>query len=169
MSLYCPTCRVFVKQGESNCPKCFRSSGLACVECNHYVEDGASRCSRDHEVQALVPTTVESVVEGEVVLSLQSPAVSAALSVPAAVASARPVPSVYEAGRHGVKAEVRVPEGDVTIMNELLSLVQLLHAMAARANQFRGHTEHTRKMIRDMRVLATDVQDEVEMRRGPLG
>jgi len=39
--------------------------------------------------------------------------------------------------------------------------------MAGRLNQFAGLTEHTRKLIRDMRVLACDAQEEVEMRRGP--
>ena len=52
-------------------------------------------------------------------------------------------------------------------MNDLGRLVEVLHAVAGRATQFTGLTDHTRKMIRDMRVLATDVQEEIEMRRGP--
>jgi hypothetical protein len=75
----------------------------------------------------------------------------------------------YNAGRYGVRAEVRIPAGDVAIMNDLGAMVAVLHTMAARLNGFVGHTEHTRKLIRDMRILATDIQDEIETRRGPQG
>ena len=93
----------------------------------------------------------------------------AVAAIPAAVAGASRVPEVYRAGRYGVDAEVNVPPGDAAIMTEMLQLVQLLHAMAARANQFRGANDHTRKVIRDMRTLANDLQEEVELRRGPVG
>lgn len=73
----------------------------------------------------------------------------------------------YEGGSHGVRAEVTVPEGDVEIMNQLGSLVSLLHVLAARVAKFGIMTDHTRKLVRDMRILATDAQEEVEMRRGP--
>jgi hypothetical protein len=75
----------------------------------------------------------------------------------------------YEAGRHGVKAEVRIPPGDVAFMNDLGAMVAVLHTMAARLNGFVGHTQHTRELIRSMRVLATDIQEEIETRRGPQG
>ena len=75
----------------------------------------------------------------------------------------------YRAGRFGVAAEVRIPAGDVSIMNELGKLVELLHAMAARATQFGIPSDHTRKLVRDMRILATDVQEEIELRLGPRG
>jgi hypothetical protein len=96
-------------------------------------------------------------------------AARAVAAIPAAVAGASRVPEVYRAGRYGVDAEVSVPPGDAAIMTEMLQLVQLLHAMAARANQFRGANDHTRKIIRDMRTLANDLQEEVELRRGPVG
>ena len=89
-------------------------------------------------------------------------------AIPKAVSMAPVVPELYQAGRHGVKAEVAIPPRDAAIMNELLQLVQLLHGMAARLNQFQGLSEHTRKLIRDIRVLACDAQEEVEMRRGPI-
>lgn len=76
------------------------------------------------------------------------------------------VPERYSAGRFGVEAEVTIPQRDVAIMNELGSLVPVLHTMAAHLAQFTGHTEHTRKLIRDLRVLAADAQEEIEMRRG---
>ena len=89
-------------------------------------------------------------------------------TIPAAARSSM-IPETYRAGKFGVEADVRVPAGDVSIMNELGKLVELLHAMAARSNQFGITSEHTRKLIRDMRILATDVQEEIELRRGPSG
>jgi hypothetical protein len=87
--------------------------------------------------------------------------------LPVLVPTSPAVVERYQAGRLGVEAEVVIPAGDVDIMNDLLTLVQVLHKVAAKATRFVGHTDHTRKMIRDMRVLATDIQEEVETRRGP--
>jgi len=84
-------------------------------------------------------------------------------------AQAQLVPEKYTAGKFGVSSEVRLPAGDVSVMNELGKLVELLHAMAARSNQFAITSDHTRKLIRDMRILATDVQEEIELRCGPQG
>jgi hypothetical protein len=107
-------------------------------------------------------------VRAVAVVDLPDPAARAVASIPAA-ARAAPIAEIYQAGRYGVKAEVSRPPGDVAILNELGRLVELLHAMAARANQFVGQSEHTIKMRRDMRVLATDIQEEIELRTGPRG
>jgi hypothetical protein len=77
------------------------------------------------------------------------------------------VRSEYQAGRFGVTATVQIPEKDVAIMNTLGQLVVLLHTVAKDMNNFQGHTEHTRSLIRGMRDLASDIQDEIEMRTGP--
>jgi hypothetical protein len=123
--------------------------------CGNYLPTGCSDC----------PTCS---VQAVAVVDLPDPAARAVASVPAAARS-QLVAERYQAGRYGVKAEVSRPPGDVAILNELGKLVELLHAMAARANQFVGQSDHTIKMRRDMRLLATDIQEEIELRTGPRG
>jgi hypothetical protein len=88
-------------------------------------------------------------------------------ALPVAMPAMVRVPEQYDAGRYGVSAQVTIPAGDAALMNELGSMVGALHVMASRLNGFTGLTDHTRKLIRDMRLLATDAQEEVELRRGP--
>ncbi len=150
MSLYCVPCRQMLRDGEGHCPRCFGTARLACTECNQGVPDGSVVC----------PNCARAALA--VVVAPPSKSV-----IPAAVVTAKPVLERYEAGQYGVKALVQMAGEDAAILNELLQLVGYLHAMAARSNQFRGHTDNTRKMIRQMRDLATLVQEEVELRRGP--
>lgn len=165
--VYCVPCRQTLYPGRSSCDKC-GGSNLACLDCHGEIPRGGSscpQCSKDFvaaDFEALVPA-----VRIEGATGTMDPAYQALATIPSAVAHAPAVPEVYQGGRHGVKAEVQIPPRDVAIMNELLQLCQLLHGMAGRLNQFAGLTEHTRKLIRDMRVLACDAQEEVEMRRGP--
>lgn len=161
--IYCRPCRQMLRAGEAHCPTCGGSGDHACVECHRDVAVGSSCCEacagesgRPRPAPALL----------EVVPDLDR-AAEAALTIPAAVLGAKPVLERYEAGRHGVKATVVMAGEDAAILNELLQFVAMLHAMAARSNQFRGHTDNTRKMIRQMRDLATLIQEEVELRRGP--
>jgi hypothetical protein len=115
----------------------------------------------------LTQRVAESFSGGEVV-GFQSPisAPSVLPGLPAHV-SVAVIPKEYEAGRYGVSATVTIPEKDVGVMNDWAQLVVLLHTMAKRGNEFQGHTEHTRRVIRAMRDLASDIQDEIEMRTGP--
>ena len=164
MSLYCPQCVAYVPTGASECPKC-GIMVLCCSECRNYTSPGVTSYPDCSKPVALKVEVVKS-----------SPGTGA---VPAELVVARPVvggfvpavalvPERYDAGRYGIEATVTIPAVDVAIMNELGQLVQLLHGMASRLNQFTGMTERTRKLIRDMRVLATDVQEEIESRRGPV-
>jgi len=161
MALYCPTCVAYVSPGTSECHKCGTST-LCCSECRTYRPVGSTRCDCSSGASTL---PVSTIVRAEVVGSMELvPAQAGVGFVPDVV----PVPERYDAGRYGIEAVVTIPAVDVAIMNELGKLVQLLHAMATRLNQFTGMTDRTRKLIRDMRVLATDVQEEIESRRGPL-
>lgn len=60
--------------------------------------------------------------------------------------------------------ESSAPHGPtvVEIVNEMAQFVVILHRMAARMNHFQGFMESTRQLIRDIRLLATDLQGEIE-------
>jgi hypothetical protein len=66
-------------------------------------------------------------------------------------------------------AEVTAPAGDVAALNALGALVPVLHQVAAGLGQMSVHSDHTRKLMRDMRVLAADALEEIEMRLGTVG
>jgi hypothetical protein len=163
LSLYCGRCFPSprhtggIPAGQAACQRCGSSDYLRCTTCDQLV-DGDVDCPR-----CAPETHLARGREPEVVgLSLpELPGTSLAVPV------VRPVVERYDAGRFGIKAEVTIPAGDVNRMNELGQLVSLLHVVAGHLAQFTGLTDHTRKLIRDMRVLATDAQEEIEMRRGP--
>jgi hypothetical protein len=48
------------------------------------------------------------------------------------------------------------------VVTEMAQFVVILHQMAERMNHFAGFTESTRQLIREIRVLATDIQGEIE-------
>jgi len=157
VSILCSSCARVVP-GTSTCPWC-GSSLLFCGDCRHVLTPGSSCCSNCTSV--VVPNTSEPT-------SLEVPPLP---DLPAASSLVVPVvPAVverYSGGRHGVEAEVTIPARDVETMNELAQLVPLLHLVAGHMTNFTGLTDHTRKLVRDMRVLAADAQEEIEMRRGP--
>ena len=162
---YCPSCRVVVPDELQACEKC-GNDRLACHTCHEIIPAGTVVCPRCFTPPPIPPPKAPP---AELVLpEPPSRAEQAIAAIPAGV-RAQLVPEQYRGGKYGVEADVRIPAGDVAIMNELGKLAELLHAMASRANQFVGQTEHTRKVIRNMRLLATDLQEEIELRRGPLG
>lgn len=166
MSLYCVLCRQELVAGATTCHLCGKSQ-LACMRCHEQSLLGQSEC-RYCDVRT---TSIASRVSPSptVPVDVSDDVVQALAEVPDPVRSLgrTVVPEVYKDGRYGVEAEVKIPPRDAEIMTELIRLVPLLHGMAGRLNQFQGHTEHTRKLIRDMRQLACDAQEEVELRRGP--
>jgi len=162
-TLYCIPCRQALIEGTLACPTCGGGT-LACLVCHAPLVAGDVRC-RLCERRELVRVAPERVEPEDARRS--SDAVVALAQIPLAVTRVSKIVETYQGGSHGVKAEVKLPARDVEIMNELLQLAQLLHGLAARVNQFTGHTDHTRKLIRDMRSLASDAQEEVELRRGP--
>ncbi len=48
------------------------------------------------------------------------------------------------------------------VVNEMGQFVVILHRMAERMNHFQGFMESTRQLIREIRLLATDLQGEIE-------
>lgn len=77
------------------------------------------------------------------------------------------VRETYASGSFGVTAEVHMHPGDVEVLNDLGKLETLLHAVAAKTNCLQGHTDHTRLIIKEMRALALEVREEIELRCGP--
>lgn len=75
------------------------------------------------------------------------------------------IPEEYEGGRLGVSATVSIPPVHAEIMNELGQLTSLLHAMAGKLVILPG--DGARRLARTMRSLATDIQEEIEIRVGP--
>lgn len=158
MSLYCVPCSQHAGQlqlvpaGQSNCGRCGGYS-LACVTCRRAVAPGACACTCGERALAstreLRPPPLPS-------LSTVLPVVNV-------------IPEVYGGGGHGVEAEVFLPPGDAAILNELLAMVGMLHAVASRITQLAGMSDHTRQVVRDMRNLATLCQEELEMRAGTRG
>jgi hypothetical protein len=161
MSLYCPGCRIVASTDSNICAQC-GAQFLCCSQCGANAPKGAFDCPTCTSKE-LSRSNVAS-IPAELVPDL--PPIGGHMVVSPRVAT---VVERYDAGRHGVNAEVRIPAGDVAIMNDLGAMVAVLHTMAARLNGFVGHTEHTRQLIRSMRILATDIQDEIETRRGPQG
>jgi hypothetical protein len=79
------------------------------------------------------------------------------------------VPEVRrDAGRFGVTAVVEMNGKDAEIMTKMNQVAMMLHALAAEMNTFQGISDNTRGVIRGCRDLATRLQEEVEIRRGPL-
>lgn len=151
MSLCCTNCRSPTTDGY--CARCGCTT-LYCGACRTVQVNGSTSCSTCSSVAVAVrPPGEPSAVAVVVPRPLQVPAVS----------------EVYSDGRFGVTATVTMPSGDVEILNELARLAELLSAMATKTGSgLRGYTEHTRKIVRDMRVLAAEIQEEIEQRRGPL-
>jgi len=171
---------------------------LACLSCRRLVPRGASTCSCGLEkVPPLLPSPppldlprqtgarISEVPETRISKSMPGGGMArmgtqmvgfvAPRSAPAIFpglpshVSALTVPEEYEAGRFGVTATVTMLGKDAEILNELGQLVVLLHTEAQRLTQFQGRNEHTQGLARSMRNLATEIQEEIEMRTGPPG
>jgi hypothetical protein len=73
----------------------------------------------------------------------------------------------FDAGRFGAISDVTVPDNEAALMGELGRGVQVLLNLANTLSRSSGHTELSRKVIRECRTLATLIQEELETRRGP--
>lgn len=80
-----------------------------------------------------------------------------------------PVPAVYRAGKHGAEAKVAMGGRDAEILTRMGDAAVLLQAMAQEMNQLQGHMPSTRALIKSFRVLAAEIQEEIETRIGPQG
>jgi hypothetical protein len=177
MSLYCSICTSGVPEGFNQCLACKAGFApqLACVACRRLVPRGDATCKvcerGDREVQIRSLEITVPAMPPPTALSIVAPlaAPPALPGLPAHVSLAAPISETYRAGRFGVDAKVQVPAKDVEIMNEMAQVVVILHTLAGKMNHFQGLMESTRNCIRQCRHLATELQDEIETRRGPQG
>jgi hypothetical protein len=79
------------------------------------------------------------------------------------------VPNSHIQRKFGVESEVIFEGEDATILSTMSQAATLLHALAAKMNGFQGMMPSTRDVIRSCRNLATLLQEEIEVRRGPQG
>lgn len=157
MSLYCTNCRSVVGAGEAVCGNCRNGfvSRLACGNCNKVVPSGNSFCPdcdrqvarRHHEIP---------------LEALELPPLPPGISLERAH-----VPDTHVAGRFGARAVVSMNGDDADILTKMNQMVVLLHALAGEMTKFQGVADSTRRIIRGCRTLAADLQEEVEVRRGP--
>lgn len=172
MSLICSVCKNTVPEGFNQCLACKAGFApqLACERCRKLLPRGAAVCESCVRSTSLVVPTATPELPPPTVMALVAPlsAPPALPGLPSHVGLAK-IPEQYNAGRYGVTATVQVPARDVEIMNKMGQVVVILHTLAAEMNSFQGHMDSTRSVIRQCRALATELQDEIETRRGPQG
>lgn len=163
--LRCVRCQQLTPSGFTCCPYCNVgfAAPLECVSCGHVMQPGSSTCFRCD--RSLDNATSSALVPPQFTpTSDHPPQIGVALYTPP-----QRVEEMYLAGRHGVDAQVVIPAGDVEVMNLMGQATMLLRMLADKMNQFRGHMPMTRENIKSCRRLADDLQEEVEVRRGPRG
>jgi hypothetical protein len=186
MPLFCTVCKNDVPPGFSQCLICKAGFApqLACVSCRVVVPRGVASCATC-ERKAVVTTSLpplEALPVSQAPVSLQTLPVrlrEVGIVAPSMAPPALPglpahvgmmaVPEVYQHGRFGVDATVYRNPQDVEILTKMGQTVVILHTLAADMNKFCGHMETTRRVIRSCRDLASELQDEIETRRGPQG
>jgi hypothetical protein len=164
MSLYCMVCSTVAGVGEAVCGNCRNgfTSKLRCSKCDKVVPSGYSYCP--HCAQNVHVESSAIARPSQNSSNLPALALPPGLSYETAV-----VPEVKQnAGRFGVAATVHMSGRDADIMTKMNQVAMMLHALAAEMNTFQGIGDSTRGVIRGCRDLATRLQEEVEIRRGPL-
>jgi RNA polymerase subunit RPABC4/transcription elongation factor Spt4 len=183
VSLYCIVCKSPVDEGLNQCYNCKTgfTSQLACSVCRRPVSRGLASCPYCGIVQQAPNPSADIVLMPPVGQSLHNliglvplPELSKLpVSLPVLpglpMRATQPPPERYMVRKHGVEAEVAVPPGDIEIMQAMSNLAIVLHAVAEKMNHFVGHMEITRENIKGCRSLATNLQEEIELRKGPLG
>jgi len=177
VSLRCTVCRHPVAEGLNFCIECRVgfASQLECAECGRLVTRGAASCFGCARSATLpLPSSAVEVQRAtlplpDALVGVRAPAQAppAMPGLPAHVTLAAPVARTFVVRQGGVEAEVRVPPGDAEVMDLMGQVVVVLHTFAAQVNTLSGHGELTRHIIRSARVLATDIQEELEQRKGP--
>jgi hypothetical protein len=164
MSLYCSVCGNNVPEGRNQCGVCNNGfvSQLACGVCLRLVTRGNARCSDcpgSAGVEGYSPSDNDE---------------SSSRSTERRRYENRRTELVrrggetsLDAGRFGAISDVTVPDNEAALMGELGRGVQVLLNLANTLSRSSGHTEISRKVIRECRTLATLIQEELETRRGP--
>lgn len=159
--LYCQTCRNGIPAGGVMCPHHGFTMPLACQGCSQTIERGQSACpSCDAPKSDLVPLPL-------IPLPSHYPqGSSVALRIPG-IGLPAVVPSSYVSRKFGVEAEVTLNGQDAEILTKMGQVAALLQVLAQNMNNFQGIMDSTRKVIKACRNLSADIQEEVEIRRGP--
>lgn len=159
--IYCLSCKLGIVPGDTYCPMCMSGSAnhvrLRCLTCHNEIPSGQSQCSCRSAM---------------IVRDIEPPRPTVPLPPLATIpmgALTQPIPESYKVARFGVEAEVQLVPGDVEILTLMSQAVTALHALALKMNQFRGSMDSTRRCISGCRNLATQLQEEIELRRGPQG
>lgn len=159
----CPFCKVgFVVQ-------------LICGDCGQLVERGRTFCQNPTcSNQPVVDVTYAARAQTREMANVPpySSGVDLAplpefhnVHLPAPIEVARS----YVGGKFGVTSHVAYEGRDAEILTTMSKAVTLLHALAAEMNNFQGVMPSTRRCIKGCRDLATELQEEIEERRGPQG
>lgn len=156
--LYCKTCRRVIETCRSACSACAGAGVLACMGCNQEVSIGASFCSNCEPSTPSLPEPTS--------LVFTNPRHGVPAFAPGLPA---PVKGFYNQNRFGVEAVVQLNGRDADILTKMKQAAALLHVLAQEINNFQGHMQSTRALIKSCRNLANDLQEEVEVRLGPQG
>ena|ERR1700690_3272826 len=169
MALYCSVCGNNVPEGRNQCGVCNNGfvSQLACGVCLRLVTRGNARCSDcpgNARVEGYNPSDNDE-------SSSRSPERRRHENRSTELARrwdwARGNETSLDAGRFGAISDVTVPDNEAALMGELGRGVQVLLNLANSLSRSQGHTEISRRVIRECVTLATLVQEELETRRGP--
>jgi hypothetical protein len=171
MALYCMTCSTPAGHASAVCDVCRNgfTSRLGCSTCGKVVPAGYSycpHCTPSYKVES-------SALARPVCPHSSLPAVTGGFlpsfpALPGLDPRDVVVPEVRNnVGKFGVDASVQMSGHDADIMTEMNQVAILLHALAQRMNTFQGIGDSTRAVIRGCRDLATRLQEEVEIRKGP--
>lgn len=169
MALYCTNCRTVASAGEATCGNCRNGfvSKMACGSCNKVVPTGQSYCpdgcdrrlargGRAFEETELFPRDPRYPVAGGALPALAGGSLAKIY-----------VPEAYQAGQHGAISDVQMAGRDAEILTKMNALVAVLYAVAEDMSIFVQKADSTRALIKGCRNLAADLQEEVEVRRGP--
>ena len=157
VSLYCTTCRLPIDEGNNECHNCNVGfvTQLACTVCNRPVARGLSSCSYCSPSQS---TSLAPLPE----LPLLSGVIARVAAIPT-------LPERYTVSRGGITADIRLNPNDVKIMQLEAQLIAMLESYAEAANYRTGFSELSRSNIKDCRLLAINLREEIERTRGPQG
>jgi RNA polymerase subunit RPABC4/transcription elongation factor Spt4 len=185
-ALTCASCQTEVPRGQAFCQSC--DSALIpperpSVDPPHYVFPPAHQPQAARPNTALVPSGFRlpnppsspgplaiPVPAGHpsVTVTFNAPAEAPPVmsGLPAHIRLPNQMEEYHRTERPGFLAEVFTNGADNTIMNEMAQTIVILHTMAEKMTRFAGHMDSTRRCIKGLRNLASDLQEEIEVRRG---
>lgn len=153
MAFHCANCKYAASPADDFCRHCM-SHGLVCGACNRAKTTGLSSCP----------------CETAIALSSPAPAPTSHALLPFSLTRIQlppPVKPVYTSGELGATAQIQLGGRDAEILTKMGQSAALLLALANEMNGLKGHMETTRSLITKARILAAELQGEVEIRLGP--